>query len=127
MTKQEIIALFEQEFSFVNGKFEIFEFALNDDKLHAYDFKLAMPGVYMYWKEGRVLRVGRSYSNSRKRSLEHIQDNTGGIIQQLNKDPDTFIILFNLKEANDNKHLHWVAALEVYFELKLKPEIPSRL
>ena len=40
----------------------------------------------------------------------------------LKGDEETRVLLFNLKESEDK---HWVAALEVYFEEQLSPEVKS--
>ena len=118
----DIIAAFESEFSPLLGKFEIYSLevkeARNSKAKHVWK-----PGCYVFWNEELgVLRVGRSFSNSRKRALEHIRDNTGGIMHGIESDNNARLILFNLKRKED---VHWVAAVEVFLESILKPYIPS--
>lgn len=116
--------LFQSEFNDLTKLFNISEFSLDKTDEYMKNDDLAMPGVYVFVKDELVIRIGRSLSNSRKRALEHIQDNTGGRMRQLGYDPKTTLMLFNVKSGDD---LHWVASLEIFFELKLKPEIPSRI
>ncbi len=123
MEKSNIINLFEDEFGFVKDKFNIIEYSLNEETLHQNN-GAAMPGVYVFLKNEQVIRIGRSLSNSRKRALQHLEDNTAGWMKQLENDSETILLLFNIKHSED---LHWVAALEIFLEMKLKPEIPSRL
>ncbi|MCX6153092.1 MAG: hypothetical protein NT007_02905 [Candidatus Kapabacteria bacterium] len=122
MTKEEIINLFNQEFDHVKDKFNIFDFALNDPQVHAKENPLAMPGVYVFWKDNKVLRIGRHLINSRKRAFEHFPDNTGDKMIEIENDPQAHLLLFNLKKEEDK---HWAAALEIFFELNLNPTIPS--
>ncbi|HDD44297.1 MAG TPA: hypothetical protein ENG63_05495 [Candidatus Desulfofervidus auxilii] len=60
--------------------------------------------------------------NSRKRALEHIRDNTAGIMKEICENNDTILILFNVK---DSKDIHWVVALEIFFERSINPLIKS--
>ena len=81
------------------------------------------PGVYVFWHPSRgVIRVGRSFDNARKRALQHISANTGGVMSRLDSDPDARLILFSVKSPEDR---FWIAALEVLFELRTSPEVKA--
>ena len=113
---------FEREFWPIAGKFDHFVLAVGewrDHDLHA----AARPGVYV-WFDGsrdRVVKVGVSLVNARARALNHLRDDTGGTMAALAKEPQTRMILFTLQEADK----HWAAALEIYLERVLDPEIKS--
>ena len=86
------------------------------------------PGVYVFWvengwdeKESRVEKVGRSFSNSHKRAQQHIKDNTKGLMRD--RSSMYKLLLFN---AQDDHSKHWIAALEVFLELNLNPNIKSK-
>jgi hypothetical protein len=123
----EIIDHFRVEFQPHDSKFEVFnltvEEAQKEDSVYIWK-----PGVYVWFAQNEVIKVGRSFTNTRKRALEHI--NYGGkgtayghwSIQELAKNPGTKILFFNLKDEKDK---HWAAALEIFFESLLKPQIPS--
>jgi hypothetical protein len=81
------------------------------------------PGIYVHWCAGEIFRVGRSFSNARKRALEHIRDNTGQRMAALRNNPQAWLILFTV---NPGDELHWVTALEVFLEHRFKPSIPSK-
>ncbi|MFC1730378.1 hypothetical protein ACFL6I_08585 [candidate division KSB1 bacterium] len=119
---EEIYALFKTEFLGITQKFEFIPLSMTEAK-DKKDLIIARPGVYVYWhpKIG-VIKVGRNFTNSRKRALEHVRDNTGGKMKELAKDHALRLLLFNIKRDED---LHWVAALEVFFELRLEPDIRS--
>lgn len=122
----EIRALFWNEFSPLTDRFRFM--CLNLERAHDSSFeKPAYPGVYVFWKNDKVYKIGRSLDNARKRALEHIEANTGGEIRALDGDPDTRLLLFlvDRKEDEVTDDLHWVMALEDYFEQVLKPKVPS--
>ena len=90
------------------------------------------PGVYVFWQENRVIKVGRSLANARKRAFEHFPADTGGEMRLLKNDPDARLLLFLMDEEathyDDNRgpdNLHWVIALEDFFEQRLDPLVPS--
>ena len=81
-----------------------------------------MGGCYVYWKNGQVLKVGKSKKNVLVRATNHLYNNTKNDkleMGSLMDDKDTFIFLF--KSPNH----HWVMALEYFLEEKLNPLIPS--
>ena len=121
--KIEPLNLFYREFCFLKDYFKLFDLSINEAKTSNEEF-IYNPGVYVYYhsQEG-ILRIGRDLKNSRKRALEHIRDDTGGIMKNLSKDENTRLMLFNVI---DQKYIHWIAALEIYFELNLKPKIPAK-
>ncbi len=122
MQLEKSIGLFNEEFASIKDKFIIHNLAVIEAR-NSHNENFCKPGVYVFWKEKRgVIKVGRHLVNSCKRALEHIRDNTGGSMKLLENDPNARLILFNVKEKKD---LHWVMALEVFFELNLKPEIRS--
>lgn len=118
----EIKNLFEAEFEPVRSKFEIYNLPLAEAE-HSNELHIWKPGVYIFWHPIRgVIKVGRSLDNSRKRAFEHLRDNTGGKMDILKNDKEARLLLFNMKDTNDK---HWAAALEVFFEERLSPEIKS--
>lgn len=125
MTLQEIEEIFIAEFHAVLDRFTIIEedvvslASSNKDNIYH-------PGVYIFFLNGKVIKVGRHLTNSRKRALEHIRDNTrnkGFEMKDLNRNVGSKILLFNLKDVND---YHWAAAVEIYLEAKLDPIIKSK-
>lgn len=129
-SKLDIISLFENEFARIKDMFnEVIELTLDkaeDDK----NSDAAKPGIYVYWKDNRVLKVGRHFTNSRKRALEHVNvpKERNYPMSQYKGNPDVSLLLFNVKEhdpKNGKDFRHWVAALEIFFELRLDPETTS--
>ena len=126
----DIIEVFKTEFKPIINKFEIIK-VLNGKPLTLknvldakYNF-IYHPGVYVFFGNNRVWRVGRHLTNSRKRATEHIVANTHTkdySIKDLESIPDAEIILFNVIKEKDN---HWVAAVEIFLERELNPLIPS--
>lgn len=84
------------------------------------------PGVYVFYLDGKVIKVGRHLTNSRKRALEHLKANTRNEILEMNTlegNLESKILLFNVKDPED---YHWLASVEMYFEKKLNPIIKSK-
>jgi len=118
----EIKNLFTKEFGALQNLFKIFDMPLKEVE-GIKDPLITMPGIYVFWHPVRsVIKVGRHFTNSKKRALEHLRDNTGGVMAELKNDERTRLLLFNMKEIKDK---HWVAALEIYFEEHLSPEVKS--
>lgn len=122
LTIDEISQKFDDEFSFVKNRFVIHDLSIAD-ATNSKEPAALRPGVYVFWSGDRVIKVGRHFINAKKRALEHIRDDTGGTMQQLKDDPAAHLLLFLLQDPKD---IHWVAALEVFFELNLNPEVRSR-
>jgi hypothetical protein len=122
MQREDVINVFKSEFNPILEKFIVIDISVSEasDSIAEHVWK---PGVYVFWHPQRgVIRVGRSFDNSRKRALQHLPANTGGVMANLASDFEARLILFNVKKSED---YFWVAALEVYLEKKLKPEIPA--
>ena len=106
LTKEEVISLFENEFSHLTEIFNTFELSVEEAR-NSNNNDEARPGVYVYWHpEYGVLMTGKSQKNSRRRALEHIRDNTSHENIQmalLGKDAETIVLLFNIK---DDSNLH---------------------
>ena len=119
MGASSIRRAFEREFWPVAGKFDqiVLPFPVNVDPL---DLRAARAGVYVWLSGGRVIKIGRSFSNARKRALEHVRDNTGGVMGEMMT--DTQLLLFTV----DEEDCHWPAALEVYLERVLDPVVKSK-
>ena len=80
------------------------------------------PGVYVFWTPLKgVIKVGRSFDNSRKRALSHINTTPG--MQRIEDDSTAELHLFN---PTNGKDFHLVAGLEVLFEIELEPKVRSR-
>ena len=125
MNKEKIIQIFEKEFLLISDKFTIIEGSINTISKSSEQY-IYHPGVYVFYQNAGVIKVGRHLTNSRKRALEHIRENTKNDVlemKSLDKSPDSRILLFNVKDTIDN---HWVAALEIYLEKELNPIIKSK-
>ncbi len=127
----EIIKVFKTEFKPIIDKFEIIK-VLNGKSftrknvLDAQNNFIYYPGVYVFYGNNQTWKVGRHLNNSRMRAIQHIDANTHNkdySIKELEKVSDAEIILFNVKKRKDN---HWVAAVEIFLERKLKLKIPSK-
>jgi len=122
MNVTEVKNIFEKEFEALRNKFEIYDLPLAEAE-RSQELEICKPGVYVFWHPTRaVIKVGRHFTNSRKRAFEHLRDNTGGVMTALKNDKGARLLLFNVKESKDK---HWIAALEVYFEEQLSPEVKS--
>lgn len=80
------------------------------------------PGVYIWFDHEKVFKVGRHFENARKRALEHLRDNTGDKMAELEQNPMAKVCLI----TTDHENSHWVAAAEVFLERKLEPSIKSK-
>lgn len=127
----EIIEIFNTEFKPIKDKFEIIK-VLNGkpfsrkNVLNANQNFIYYPGVYVFYGDNKVWKVGRHLTNSRMRAIQHIDANTRNenySIKELEKVSDAEIILFNVKQIEDK---HWIAAVEIFLERKLNPKIPSK-
>ncbi|MBT5269869.1 MAG: hypothetical protein HOL70_10545 [Candidatus Marinimicrobia bacterium] len=118
---EDILKLLDDEFGALAKRFQFHNIPLNQ----ARDWKdknVAMPGVYVFWtRDYGIIRVGRSYDNTRKRALTHLPANTGGMVSMLKGDDSDRLLLFN-SDVKENRH--WIAALEIYFERVLIPKVP---
>jgi hypothetical protein len=121
----KITNIFNAEFGIINEKFVFLQMKITEANESTQDFVLH-PGVYVFWEGNKIIKVGRSLENSRKRALEHIRDNTRNL--SLNMGDEKFqkkgnLFLINCIIPED---LHWVAAIEIYLEKQLYPEIQSK-
>ena len=124
MTLKDIEKEFSKEFGIISEKFVVIEEDLinlaSSEKDYIYN-----PGVYVFFLEGKVIKVGRHLTNSRKRALEHIKANTRNEefeIESLRENTGAKVLLFNLKNPSD---YHWSASVEMFLEKKLNPIIKS--
>ena len=121
--KESIIEVFTEEFNSISDRISIIKIEKNDTKeLPAESYR---PGTYVFWNGDKVIKVGRSLANSKKRALQHIQDNTRNAefeMRSLREKDNWGIILFNTPDIAD---MHWVAAIEIYLEKSLNPLIKS--
>lgn len=120
MSPEHIIERFRTEFGGLADLFTVFVLSYAEAAC-ASDPPVARPGVYVHFDQSGVVKVGRSFSNARKRALDHIRDDTGGRMASLGSDASDRLVLLTVAEE-----LHWVAALEVYFERTLNPSVRSR-
>jgi len=116
---------FFNEFSALKSKFNVFELNI-DSALHSGIEEINRPGIYVYWHPRHgVIKVGKSQSNSKKRALEHIRDNTHNSKISMSSLPDeeeTVLLLFNIKDKSD---LHWLLSLEAFMEWNTSPVIKA--
>ena len=126
MSEADIVELFNTEFRPHRRHFEVYTFEpANVNHKEPERQGWATPGVYVYIQGNEVVKVGKSQRNSFKRSLEHIKDNTKNdriSMAHFADDPTVRVMLFNI--SNDI-WMHWVLALEYYFEVNLNPIIAS--
>jgi len=87
------------------------------------DNEISMPGVYVFWNNGEVLRVGRSLTNTRKRAMDYYDKSVQFRNELLKDNKNLRLMLLNVKTK---KLLHWAAALEIYFEDNLNPKIKAK-
>lgn len=113
---------FRTEFGAISEKFKMSK-SLLTDVLAPDRTPIAQPGVYVFWKDAAVIKIGRHFVNCEKRALEHIRDNTAGTMSRLKDDGGVNLILFTVSQQKD---IHWVAALEIFFEQSLEPSISSK-
>ena len=138
MTIEEIKEMFHKEFESIRDKFTIIHLlsvdtsskrSLDREVIRKINIEnIYHPGVYVFYGNGSPYRVGRHFTNTRLRVMQHIDANTGdeaNNILHLNEFPDREVLLFNLKDPKD---FHWAAALEVFFEDRLKEilKIPAK-
>jgi len=121
----EIKNIFTNEFLPIKSKFNVFELCI-DDAMNNDSKEVNRPGIYVYWhpKHG-VIKVGKSQSNSKKRALQHIRDNTHNEeinMSSLPSEQEAKLLLFNI---HDDKDLHWVLSLEAFLEWNTSPKIKA--
>lgn len=117
----EILKKFRSEFGVIADRFNISAITLSESNKPS-DLT-DRPGVYIHHCDEKVVRVGRSLKNARKRALEHIRDNTGGSMSELATNPGANLILLTVSPKTNT---HWIAALEIYLEESLAPAFPSK-
>jgi hypothetical protein len=83
-----------------------------------------LPGVYIFLETDnkKPVKVGKHNVDSFWRAKQHIMDNTGNVMKELADQSKLELILINLKKENKNSGLHWIYAIEVYFELLLRQD-----
>jgi hypothetical protein len=125
LTDKDVKRLFESEFSALTDRFHTIEMSIHAARYDG-SSEVNAPGVYVFWHPTLgVVKVGKSQSNSKKRALEHLRDNTkkGDVeMAKLGEDIATKILLFNIINAKD---LHWILSLEAFLEWNAKPIINS--
>ena len=117
---------FYKEFCFIKDKFRLIPLTINKAETSEEEF-VYHPGVYVFWKDENIIKVGRHLTNSRKRALEHIRDNTRNEKFQMNQlsedNCNCGLVLINCKNPED---YHWSAAIEIFLEKVLNPVIKSK-
>jgi len=125
MTLADVKDRFKNEYRSLLDRFNIIELKIDDAMTNSSN-EVNRPGIYVFWSpEHGVIKVGKSQSNSKKRSLQHIQDNTnkGDInMNALPENKDVVLMLFNI--IND-KDMHWLLSLEAFMEWNTNPSIPA--
>lgn len=125
MKIDEIIQKFKSEFGVKADCFDILNWSL-DEANSTVDPRSNRPGIYVYWHpQHDVVLVGKSQSNSKKRALQHISDNSRNDVvamSDLIEDGNLRLLLFNITEE---KSKHWVLALEAFFEWNIEPVIKA--
>lgn len=125
MKIQEVNEIFLKEFGDKAKCFDIVHLKIRD-AMSIVNPMASRPGVYLFWHpKFDVVMVGKHQSNSKKRALDHIRDNTKNDIVELGSmkdDSELDLYLFNII---DDKDKHWVLALEAFFEWNLNPTIKA--
>lgn len=123
--KDFVLSSFKKEFYTIENKFILISLSIKEAN-ESKDEIVAQPGVYIFWFEEKIIKVGRHLTNSRKRALQHIRDNTRNDAFQMNSldgcNTKCGLILINCINPKDK---HWVAAIEIYLEDVLRPVIKS--
>ena len=115
-----IFDVFKTEFSALIEKFDYMDLdgvAIRESQ----DPRIDRAGVYIFYRDGKVLKIGKSLSNARMRALEHFRDDTGKIMKELDGDSELHLLLFTVDKRENEP---WVIVLEDLFEWKL--ELNSR-
>lgn len=125
LSQDEVISLFECEFGFVKERFVVRNISLHEAKTNQ-ETSVNSPGIYVHWlNDLGVIKVGKSQSNSKKRALEHIKDNTKNNdfeMRLLDTDKGARLILFNIL---DKTNVHWLLSLEAFMDWNSNPVIQS--
>lgn len=121
--EKKILDAFRKEFGAIADRFEIHGPLTVDEARNNQTPGIWHLGVYVWFKDVGVLKVGRHLTNARKRALEHIRDDTGGIMKELGGNQSSRLLLFTVRSPED---YHWPAAVEIYLEKVLKPKIRSK-
>lgn len=125
LASELILKKFRNEFNLIIDKFVIIEEPLKELRSSNSDY-IYNPGVYIHHTKHQIIKVGRHLTNSRKRALEHISDNTKNDkfeMKELINIQDASVTLINVKSPKD---YHWVATIEIFMENNLNPIISSK-
>ena len=134
LTIANIKELFADVFPTAQHLFAVTEIPLNLANVNTSELKDAdKPGIYVFWKNNRVIKVGRHMVNAHQRARQHIKDRTHNKndnswnMGELENDPQTILLLFTIIDNKKDKKewVHWVCGLEPFFELNLDPVIHS--
>lgn len=115
----DIDALFRQEFGSLANYFDVVELSVQEVPIRQ-DDRIVRPGVYVFHRDGQVYLIGRHFVNASRRALEHLKEDTSGQLRSLEDASDSYLLLFTTPKDD---HLHWLTALEVFFERNLNPLI----
>lgn len=122
---QDIKEMFHNEFTPIDKKFIVKELEISN-AMNNGEGDVNKPGIYVFWTPIKgVIKVGKSQSNSKKRALEHIRDNTHNKdinMRDLPDNKEAKLLLFNITNDTD---LHWLLSLEAYMEWNAKPAIKA--
>lgn len=107
---------FYLEFDMLKDKFDILVFPVTEIPKDQNPYR---PGIYIFFKEEKIWKVGKSNDNAVKRALQHFKADTGFRMRKgmkrFENDPLMQLALILLKNKLD---LHWVLALECFLETK---------
>lgn len=121
----DVVDLFKNEFGQLANKFNIIHLSIPEAMSNG-ESDANSPGVYVFWhNEHGVVKVGKSQDNSKKRSLQHIADNTRNdfiSMETFKYDDNVRLLLLNINSSDD---LHWVLSLEAFMEWNSSPAIKS--
>ena len=123
--ENKIKEIFQERFNSLSQYFQFTTLSVKD-AYNSHEKYVIQPGVYIFWKGNEIWKVGRHLTNARKRSLEHIRDNTQYLeykMADLKLNPEAMVTYINVINPLDG---FWIAALEIYMEIKLEPRIKSK-
>ena len=104
----------KSEFGSIADRFETLLFSAGEKPS---DKNVHRPGVYIFYLEGKVWKIGKSNTDAYVRCLQHFRDDTGSNkgfgLKQYENDYNMQIMLYLLKVTED---IHWLYALECFLE-----------
>lgn len=122
ITKEKIDSWVREEFGNFYDKFSLKIYRWDSIYNKKHDI---IPGVYVFFYNNVIWKVGKHQKDALKRCKEHVRDNSGEHqnkmweMKQIANIPDCECMIYQLKEMRDK---HWLLALECFLESKAQLE-----